>query len=164
MKSGISVLLAEDDENDVFFIQRAFQQAKIQNPMHVVRDGQEAIEYLSGEGKFSDRRLFPLPHLLLLDLKMPRKTGLDVLHWMHEQTELKSLPVVVLSSSEHQIDIERAYELGANGFVVKPASVEKRVELAKLIGAFWLNMNAAPIICSQGLEAARRMRQERRQE
>jgi CheY-like chemotaxis protein len=164
VKSGVSVLLAEDDENDVFFIQRAFQQAKIQNPMHVVRDGQEAIEYLSGEGKFSDRRQFPLPHLLLLDLKMPRKTGLDVLHWMHEQAELKCLPVVVLSSSEHQIDIERAYELGANGFVVKPASLEKRVELAKLIGAFWLNTNAAPIICSQGLEAARRMRQERRQE
>jgi len=163
VKSGVTVLLAEDDENDVFFIQRAFQHAKIENPMHVVRDGQEAIEYLSGEGKFSDRRLFPLPYLLLLDLKMPRRTGLDVLDWMHEHPEFKCLPVVMLSSSAHQIDIERAYELGANGFVVKPASLEKRVELAKLIGAFWLGLNAAPVICSEGPEAARRMRQERRQ-
>jgi CheY-like chemotaxis protein len=163
VKSEMSVLLAEDDENDVFFIQRAFQQAKIENPIHVVRDGQEAVEYLSGEGKFSDRRIFPLPHLLLLDLKMPRMTGLDVLHWMHEHPDFKCLPVVVLSSSAHQIDVERAYELGANGFVVKPANLERRVELAKLLGAFWLDMNTAPIICSGGRDAARRMREGLRQ-
>jgi len=161
MKSSFSLLLAEDDDNDVFFLQKAFEQAKIENPIHVVRDGQEAIEYLSGAGKFSDRRQFPLPYLMLLDLKMPRKTGLDVLQWVHAHPELKCLPVVVLSSSAHRLDIEKAYDLGANGFVVKPASLEKRVELAKLIGGFWLGMNEAPVICSEGLEAARRLRQER---
>jgi CheY-like chemotaxis protein len=161
VKSSFSLLLAEDDDNDVFFLQRAFQQAKIENPIHVVRDGQEVIEYLSGAGKFSDRRQFPLPYLLLLDLKMPRKTGLDVLQWKHAHPELTCVPVVVLSSSAHRLDIEKAYELGANGFVVKPASVEKRVDLARTIRAFWLELNEAPVICSEGLEAARKLRQER---
>ena len=161
MKSRYAFLVAEDDENDVFFLTRAFQQAKIENPLHVVRDGQEAIEYLSGLGKFSDRIEYPLPHLFILDLKMPRKTGLDVLGWLHEQPELRCLPVVVLSSSAQRTDIEKAYELGANGFVVKPASVEKRVEMAKVIGAFWLDLNEGPIVSTEGLEAARKLRQER---
>ena len=161
MKSDSSFLVAEDDENDVFFLQRALQQAKIENPLHVVRDGQEAIDYLSGAGQFSDRNLYPLPQLFILDLKMPRMTGLDVLRWLHEQPELKCLPVLVLSSSAQRTDIERAYELGANGFVVKPATLEKRVELAKLIGAFWLEFNEGPVVCTEGLEAARKLRKER---
>ena len=161
MKFGKSFLVAEDDENDVFFLQRAFKQAKIENPLNVVRDGQEAIEYLSGEGKFSDRNLYPLPNLFILDLKMPRKTGLDVLGWLQEQPELRCVPVLVLSSSAHRTDIEKAYELGANAFVVKPASLEKRVELAKLIGAFWLEFNEGPVVSTEGLESARKLRQER---
>ena len=159
MKSGKPVLVAEDDENDVFFLQRAFQQAKIENPMHVVRDGQEAIEYLSGAGDFSDRKTHPLPRLLILDLKMPRRTGLEVLAWLHEQPELHCLPVIVLSSSAQARDIEKAYDLGANAFVVKPAGVEKRVELARLIGAFWLELNEEPLVCSEGVEAARKLRE-----
>jgi CheY-like chemotaxis protein len=161
MKSRYSFLVAEDDENDVFFLRRAFQQAKIENPLHVVRDGQEAIDYLSGEGKFSDRSLYPLPHLFILDLKMPRKTGLDVLTWLQEQPELRCLPVLVLSSSAHRTDIERAYELGANAFVVKPASLEKRVELAQVLGTFWLEFNEGPIVCTEGVESARKLRKER---
>ena len=161
MKSDRSFLVAEDDENDVFFLQRAFQQAKIENPLHVVRDGQEAIDYLSGAGKFSDRSLYPLPQLFILDLKMPRMTGLDVLRWLHEQPELQCLPVLVLSSSAQRTDIESAYELGVNGFVVKPASLEKRVELAKLIGAFWLDFNVGPLVSTEGLEAVRKLREER---
>ena len=161
MKSDRSFLVAEDDENDVFFLQRAFQQAKIENPLHVVRDGQEAIDYLSGAGKFSDRNLYPLPHLFILDLKMPRKTGLDVLRWLHEQPELGCLPVLVLSSSAQRTDIDKAYELGANAFVVKPASLEKRVELAKLIGAFWLEFNEGPLVCTEGVESARKLREAR---
>jgi CheY-like chemotaxis protein len=161
VKSDRSFLVAEDDENDVFFLQRAFQQAKIENPLLVVRDGQEAIDYLAGAGKFSDRNLFPLPQLFILDLKMPRKTGLDVLGWLREQPELKCLPVLVLSSSAQRTDIEKAYELGANGFVVKPASLEKRAELAKLMGSFWLDFNVGPLVCTEGLESARKLREER---
>jgi len=161
VKSRGSFLVAEDDGNDVFFLQRAFLQAKIENPLHVVGDGQEAIDYLSGEGKFSDRSLYPLPHLFILDLKMPRKTGLDVLLWLQEQPELRCLPVLVLSSSAQRTDIERAYELGANAFVVKPASLERRVELAKVIGTFWLEFNEGPIVCTEGLEFARKLRKDR---
>jgi CheY-like chemotaxis protein len=160
MKPSKLFLVAEDDENDVFFLQRAFQQAKIENPLYVVRDGQEAIDYLSGAGNFSDRNLHPLPYLFLLDLKMPRKTGLDVLVWLQEHPELRCLPVVVLSSSAQVRDIEKAYDLGANAFIVKPASLKKRVELAKLIGGFWLEYNEAPIVCTEGLEAARKLRQD----
>lgn len=161
MKSSLPLLLAEDDEHDVFFMRRAFQQAGIENSVHVVRDGQEAVDYLSGSGPSSDRLLFPLPCLLLLDLKMPRMTGLEVLEWLQEQPELRCLPVVMLSASAHRTDIERAYELGANGFLVKPASVEKRVELVKAIKAFWLELNQGPLLCTEGLEAVRRFRQER---
>ena len=92
---------------------------------------------------------------------MPRMTGLDVLRWLQEQPELRCLPVLVLSSSAQRTDIERAYELGANGFVVKPASLEKRVELAKLIGAFWLDFNMGPLVSTEGLDAARKLRTER---
>jgi CheY-like chemotaxis protein len=153
------LLLAEDDENDVFFLQRAL--AKVENPLKVVHDGQEVIDYLSGSEKFSDRSQFPLPYLLILDLKMPRKTGMDVLEWLREQPDLHILPVLVLSSSAHRTDIERAYELGANGFVVKPASVQKRAELAKAIRAYWLKFNEGPVVSTEGVESARKLRKER---
>jgi len=120
------------------------EQSEVKNPLQIVRDGQEAIDYLSGAGKFADRQKFPLPYLILLDLKMPRKTGIDVLEWLHEQPELRCLPVVVFSSSAHRKDIARAYELGANGFVVKPARMIKRAELAKAMGLFWLEFNEVP--------------------
>ena len=161
MNSNASLLIVEDDENDVFFLQHAFAQAKIENPLQIARDGQEAIDYLSGTNSFADRSKYPLPYLILLDLKMPRKTGMDVLEWLSEQAELRCLPVVVFTSSAHRTDIERAYELGANAFVVKPASMEKRAELAKAIGLFWLEFNEVPAICTEGLAAARKLRTER---
>jgi len=161
MGNSRMILVAEDDPTDAFFLQRAFAKAGVSVGLKFVRDGQEAIDYLSGAGKFSDRNLYPLPQLFILDLKMPRKTGLDVLGWLHEQPELQCLPVLVLSSSAQRTDIERAYDLGANGFVVKPASLEKRVELAKLIGAFWLDFNVGPLVCTEGLESARKLREER---
>ena len=161
MNSSSPLLIAEDDENDVFFLKRAFEQAKIENPIHIVRDGQETIEYLSGAGNFSDRNKHPIPYLLILDLKMPRKTGMDVLEWLSEQSELRSLPVVVFSSSAHRTDIERAYELGANAFVVKPSSMTKRAELVQAMGRFWLQFNEAPVICTDGPAAARKLRENR---
>lgn len=156
MKQIYCLLIAEDDANDVFFLKRAFEQADIQNPLHFVHDGQEAIDYLSGAGMFSDRIQYPLPSLLILDLKMPRKTGMEVLKWLDEQPELRRLPVVVFTSSAHQKDVERAYQLGANAFVVKPSSVGRRIELAKVIKGFWLDFNEPSLLSTEGLEAARR--------
>ena len=156
MKQIYCLLVAEDDANDVFFLKRAFEQAEIQNPLHFVHDGQEAIDYLSGVGAFSDRTQYPLPSLLILDLKMPRKTGMEVLKWLDEQPELRRLPVVVFTSSAHQKDVERAYQLGANAFVVKPSSVGRRIELAKVMKGFWLDFNEPSLLSTEGLEAARR--------
>jgi CheY-like chemotaxis protein len=149
-----SILLAEDDENDVFFLQRAFKTADLRNPLHVARDGQEAIEYLAGEGTYSDRVKCPVPCLLILDLKMPRKTGMDVLEWKRQHPILHYIPVIVLSSSAHRYDIERAYRLGANAFIVKPPSVETRVNLACVIKSFWLEFNNPPLACTEGIEEA----------
>ena len=138
------LLQVEDDENDVLFLEHAFKQAGIINPVHVVRDGQEAIDYLCGNGIFSDRKQYPLPCLMLLDLKLPRKNGLEVLGWIRQSPALSWLPVIVFSSSAHRQDIRRAYELGASSFVVKPSCVERRTELAKLIKGYWLEFNQAP--------------------
>ena len=150
-----SVLLVDDDSNDVFFMKRAFKEVNISTPLMVAQDGQEAIEYLSGAGRFADRLLHPLPCFLILDLKMPRKTGLDVLKWLREQPVFRCLPVMIFSSSAHRYDVERAYQFGANSFVVKPGSVEQRTDLARFIKDFWLQTNQPPLMCTEGIDVAR---------
>jgi CheY-like chemotaxis protein len=130
--NDVIILLAEDDPNDVFFLQRALAKAGINFPLHVVRNGQEALEYLAGLGKFSDRVKYPLPSLLLLDLKMPFVDGFEVLAWARAQTELKQLPVIVLTSSAVDRDRQRTAELGANGYFVKPPTREMVEEILEL--------------------------------
>jgi len=158
MKSERSVLLAEDDPNDVLLLQIAFREAGLHNRLHVVNDGQEAIDYLSGEGKYSDRIQFPFPALIILDLKMPRKTGIDVLQWMAGNDVLRCLPALMLSSSTHPGDIEKAYRLGVNAFVVKSPGTAQRTEFARIIKQFWLTLNELPLICTDGLVEARKLR------
>lgn len=148
MKGQLALLLAEDDENDIFLLQRALSEAHVDNPLFVARDGQEAIEYLSGAGKFANREHYPVPCLFILDLKMPRKTGMEVLQWLRQQPALQALPVIILSSSAQRHDIDRAYELGANAFVVKPGGIQERAALARVIKDFWLNFNQPPSFCA----------------
>lgn len=138
------ILLAEDLEDDVLLIRRAFRKGGINNPLQVVRDGEEAISYLKGEGKYANRAEFPLPDLLLLDLKMPHKDGFEVLLWIREQPGLKSLRVVVLTSSEDLHEVNYAYELGANSFLVKPLEFENFVETSMFLKQYWLVMNKTP--------------------
>jgi CheY-like chemotaxis protein len=147
MTNDFCILLVEDDENDIFFFQRAAREAAIHNHISIARDGAEAVEYLAGSHKFADRLQYPVPCLVILDLKMPRKTGLEVLHWLRTQSLFKTIPVIVFSSSGQPEDIERAYRLGANAFVIKPPSLEKRTEFAKLVKGFWLHHNQPPGIC-----------------
>src|SRR5215831_3407186 len=116
------ILIAEDDENDVFLIKRALHQAQFENPLQVVRNGEEAIAYLKGNTPFEDREKYPMPAILLLDLKMPRKNGFEVLSWIRQHPEYNSVAVVVLTSSQESADINRAYALGANSYMVKPAN------------------------------------------
>ncbi len=138
------VLLVEDRDDDIFFMRRAWKLQGITQTLQVVTDGREAIAYLGGDGKFSDRQKFPLPCLILLDLKLPYVMGLDVLKWIRKQARLKTLPVIILTSSSVQTDIDEAYKLGANAFLVKPSNVHKLDELVRLIRDFWLAANSFP--------------------
>lgn len=142
-----TILLVEDDENDIFLVRHAFQQADVPAALSVARDGQEAIEYLAGEGQYSDRSRYPLPCVIILDLKMPRIGGLDFLTWLRQQPDLQTLPVIIHSSSALEGDVDRAYRIGVNAFVSKPTSVKERVELARHIKGFWLHFNEPPSLC-----------------
>lgn len=139
-----TVLLVEDDENDRLLIERAFDKGRIANPIKAVTNGEDAVAYLAGTGEFANREQFPLPVLMLLDLKLPRKSGLEVLAWVREQAGLKRLPVVVLTSSRETSDINRAYDLGANSYLVKPVGFENLFELAKSLNLYWLMLNEEP--------------------
>jgi CheY-like chemotaxis protein len=136
-----TILLVDDDENDVFFMKRAMKQAEMINPLQVVEDGQQAIDYLSGRGDYADRERFPLPCLVLLDLKLPEVMGFEVLKWIRQQSELKTLIVVVLTSSNLGPDIDLAYRLGANSYLVKPPTPEKLLAMVAAIKQYWLGVN-----------------------
>jgi CheY-like chemotaxis protein len=118
------ILLVEDNDDDVFFMERAMTKAQLNHPLHVARDGQEAIDYLAGEGKFSDRGLYPLPSVVFLDLKLPYIHGFDVLTWIRQQEEFRQLPVVILTSSPEERDQQKAESLGAQAYLVKPPNAE----------------------------------------
>jgi CheY-like chemotaxis protein len=135
------VLYAEDDENDAFLIKRAFRQAEVTNPLVIVSDGNAAIEYLSGKGNYAQREEHPLSCLVLLDLKMPGKSGLEVLEWKLNQPSLSTLPTLMLTSSSQERDIRQAYLLGANGYLLKPSTPDGMVLLAKAIKDYWLSAN-----------------------
>jgi CheY-like chemotaxis protein len=144
MLKGQFILLAEDDPNDVLLIQRAFQKAGLRNVLKVTRDGGQAIEYLSGQGMYANRERFPRPFLLLLDLKMPGTDGFEVLQWVRKEPDLKRLLVVVLTSSNLQSDVDRAYELGANSYLVKPVSFEEMVAMIQRFEIYWTEINRTP--------------------
>ena len=148
-----TLLLVEDDDNDVFFFKMAMTKAGARFPLQVATDGQQAIDYLAGTGKFGNREAFPLPGLVLLDLKLPFVMGLDVLKWIRQQPGLAPI-VVILSSSEEENDVAAAYQLGANAYLVKPAESSKLVDLVRSLSSFWLVQNTGPPItaASQGRE------------
>jgi CheY-like chemotaxis protein len=138
------VLLVEDNTQDVFLIQRAFRKASLNTRLHVVCDGEQAMTYLMGEGNYADRHHYPLPTVVLLDLKMPRKSGFEVLAWLRQQPGLKRLPVVVLTSSGEAADVNRAYELGANSYLVKPVAFNALLEIVKTVDLYWVSLNQRP--------------------
>jgi CheY-like chemotaxis protein len=138
------ILLVEDREDDILLVTRAFEKANFQNPMHVVRDGEEAVAYLKGEGKYSNRAEYPLPDLMLLDLRMPRMDGFEVLSWLRTQPGLGPMRVIVLTSCEDIRDVNLAYKLGANSFLVKPLDFEHFVETSKVLRNYWLWLDKGP--------------------
>jgi len=153
MTTAHTILLVEDDPNDILLTQRAFRKANLANAsMQVVSDGDAAVFYLSGTGEYADRERYPIPSLVLLDLKLPRRSGHEVLAWLRQQPELKRLPAIILTSSQENIDINHAYDLGANSYLVKPIGLTALIEVMTTLKLYWLLLNEQPEIRLSGVE------------
>jgi CheY-like chemotaxis protein len=139
------LLLVEDSEDDVFLMTRALKSAAVELPLQVVEDGRRALDYLSGAGAYSDRRAYPLPALIFLDIKLPQVSGLEVLRWIRENPHLRRTVVIVLTSSNYPEDVRQAYNLGANSYIVKPAKFQQLVEFVKAFKTYWLFCNRPPV-------------------
>jgi CheY-like chemotaxis protein len=139
------LLLAEDNPNDVLLIRRALEETKAPNPLHVVGNGAEAIQYLAGEGAFADRAAYPFPVLFLLDLKMPVVDGLEVLRWLHQHPDIpRKLPVVVLSSTELPNETQTAYAMDIQACIVKPLGYAELRERIRILKEYWLDYESQP--------------------
>lgn len=141
-----SVLLVEDDPDDVLLTQRAFRKLGTQVPVRVLRDGEQAVAYLAGQGEYADRGNHPLPDLLLLDLKLPRLSGFEVLEWLRAQPGLRRLPVIILTGSQEIKDVNLALDLGANSYLTKPVGFDALLEIVRLLDLYWLSHNQRPTL------------------
>jgi CheY-like chemotaxis protein len=139
--SGGTILLVEDEPDDADLLIRAFRKAGIENPVRHVEDGDAAVAYLAGEAPFGNRQESPLPIVVLLDLKLPRRSGFEVLAWLQDQPALRRLPVVVLTSSGQLDDVNRAYDLGANSYLVKPITTAALHDTVRAVHAYWIGLN-----------------------
>ena len=140
------MLVAEDRDEDVQLLKLACGRAKVSLPLHFVTNGQEVVDYLKGKGRFADRQEHPLPRLLLLDLNMPLRNGFEVLEWLRLQPGLRRLLVIVFTSSQMPEDVNRAFELGANSYLVKPVSFEELSQLMHALNVYWDGWNVKPEI------------------
>lgn len=139
-----NILLVEDDDNDVFLIKRAFRKLNLPHSLHLVEDGEAAINYLQGREPYNQKDNFVLPELILLDLKLPRISGLEVLQWIRQQPDLKRMPIVILTASRESIDINKAYDLGVNSYLVKPVNFNEFLEMLSTLNSYWLRFNENP--------------------
>ena len=138
------ILLVEDDDNDVTFMRYAWKKAAMPNPLYVVTDGEAAVDYLSGTGAYADRSACPFPAMVLLDLNLPGRHGFEVLKWLREQEQCRTLLVVVLTASSADSDAHRAYALGANSYVIKPSNPDKLREFLAMLKGYWGTWNYLP--------------------
>lgn len=138
------ILLAEDNLDDILLSQRAFKKSNVANELIVVKDGQECLDYLFAEGKYKDRDISIIPEVILLDLKMPKMDGLEVLKRIREDVRTKHLPVVILTTSKEEKDIVQSYCLGANSYITKPVDFDQFVESVKQLSLYWLVLNQKP--------------------
>lgn len=140
----ISILMADDDEDDQLLAREALVENRLANPIHFVGDGEQLIAYLRNEGPYSDRAAYPRPGLILLDLNMPRMDGREALREIKADPELRSIPVVVLTTSKAEEDILRTYDLGANSYITKPVSFEGLIQVMGGLGGYWLGIVQLP--------------------
>ncbi|MEM8897448.1 MAG: response regulator [Bacteroidota bacterium] len=140
----IVILVAEDDDEDQMLLQEAMEEHKLSNTLKFVSDGEELLDYLKNEGKFSDKDANPVPGLILLDLNMPRKDGREALAEIKADERLKLIPVVILTTSKAEEDIVRSYQLGVNSFITKPVTFEQLVDVSGTIGKYWFEIVELP--------------------
>ena len=144
MNRPAHILLVEDNPMDVELTLDAFKEAKLLNTIHVSPNGQDALDYLFGSGMYIDRNAYPMPNLILLDLKLPGIDGFDVLRRVKAAPGLKRLPVTILTSSKEEGDRALSYDIGANSYLVKPVSFDGFLEVVRMIDGYWLSLNVAP--------------------
>ncbi|HZC35696.1 MAG TPA: response regulator [Chthoniobacterales bacterium] len=142
--SPTNILLVEDDPNDALLLERAFRKAGLLYPLNVVTDGDQAVDFLEGAGKFKDRVKYPLPDIMLLDLKLPRRSGHEVLKWLRSRPGLRRLPVIILTSSREARDIVAAYDEGTNSYLVKPPNADLLGQMVLVLEKYWLSLNEGP--------------------
>ncbi|GAB4213240.1 MAG: response regulator [Roseiflexaceae bacterium] len=141
-----TLLLVEDNPHDVVLFRRALSKLQLAFALQVVGDGDAAVRYLGGEAGYADRQTYPLPVAILLDLKLPRRDGFEVLQWIRRQPGIRRLPVVVFTSSQTSFDIDRAYDLGASSYLVKPIGLPALQDLVRTLVSYWLGLNAPPSV------------------
>ncbi|MCU0541369.1 MAG: response regulator [Oscillatoriaceae cyanobacterium Prado104] len=145
MTATHTILLVEDNPVDILLMQRAFRNGALADTaLQIVRDGDAAVFYLNGDGEYSDRARYPLPAIILLDLKLPRRSGHEVLGWLKKQPDLKRLPVVILTTSWQPLDVGRAYDLGVNSYLVKPFGFAALLEMMNCFKDYWLDRTELP--------------------
>lgn len=141
MNNLANILLVEDNQMDVVLTLDAFREAKLKNKIYVARNGIEALDYLFGNEKYADRVLYPLPNLILLDLKMPGIDGFEVLRQVKNAEKLKRIPVIILTSSKEEGDRTLSYDIGANSYLLKPVSFDGFTEVVRKIDDYWFSLN-----------------------
>ncbi len=149
MNEPRTILMVDDNEDLLFLMRAAFKMAKCDNPLQEAHNGEEAIAYLKGKGVYADRHNYPLPTVMLLDLKMPRKNGFDVLTWVRAQPGLKRLTIVIMSASMREEDVERAFDLGTNSFLVKPGDLTTLTTMLRCL-CDWIQINQFPSLDKAG--------------
>jgi len=137
------IFLVEDRPDEVELMKQALHQVGVTNPLRVFTDGAEAIAYFEGGGRYSDRVTYPLPRLVMLDLKLPNRTGLDIVKWMKSDPRIKRIPVIVITSSREVLDMEKAYSAGVNSYLVKPTSFREFVDTMNITATYWIHYNSS---------------------
>lgn len=148
-----TILIIEDDAADAALLQRAFEKAKVLNPILHLKDGDKALAYLAGVGEYADRLQYPIPALILLDLKLPGMTGLQLLQWMRARRDIKRIPVVVLTSSDEASMVNAAYDIGANSYLIKPGDPAAIHGMVETIQRYWIDLNEIPKLVMRAEQA-----------
>jgi CheY-like chemotaxis protein len=146
MHRQCTILIVDDDENDIFFVKRAFTEINVHCTFQVLKNGQEVIDYLNGEEQYADRDEYPMPMMILMDLKMPVMDGFEVLSWIRSRPGIKVIPTIIFSSSDLPLDITRAYELGANSFMTKSVTYDGLLLKLQTLSQYWLEHCKHPLV------------------